>query len=433
MRKLMNVLLVVLIAAILIAGGVGGYLWYSTKQQADQIVMMAQPFAEISYGGIVLSPTGSTGVKQVRIMPHFIHDVITIDTIRLNAPNILALLDLRRQLSQGKIPPALSLSFHDVELALHGGILGPPPSQVQHVSPFDNLDALGCGPVTRFSGAEWQEMGFERFVGNLEVGYRLDAARNRLELRVDSHTRNWAALNLDIGLAVATSPQSVMDLASFTPQLASLRFVLRDDGFNALRNNYCAVKAGKTIPDYIADHVRLVAERLRANGIALGPGLLEAYRRHLTEGGQLTVIAEPAAPIDPAELQFYAPADVVKLLGLVVQVNEAVVADLSITWDAAKVAEALGSEARPEPDVVETPPVRQQPVIVRQDYHPTPVGELGRHVGRNARLQTTTGARYLGRLDAVAEGVVRITIRRSGGTVTLSLRAGDITSAEVVY
>jgi hypothetical protein len=433
MRKLMNVLLVVLIAAILIAGGVGGYLWYSTKQQADQIVMMAQPFAEISYGGIVLSPTGSTGVKQVRIMPHFIHDVITIDTIRLNAPNILALLDLRRQLSQGKIPPALSLSFHDVELALHGGILGPPPSQVQHVSPFDNLDALGCGPVTRFSGAEWQEMGFERFVGNLEVGYRLDAARNRLELRVDSHTRNWAALNLDIGLAVATSPQSVMDLASFTPQLASLRFVLRDDGFNALRNNYCAVKAGKTIPDYIADHVRLVAERLRANGIALGPGLLEAYRRHLTEGGQLTVIAEPAAPIDPAELQFYAPADVVKLLGLVVQVNEAVVADLSITWDAAKVAEALGSEARPEPDVADTPLIRQQPVIVRQDYHPTPVGELGRHVGRNARLQTTTGARYLGRLDAVAEGIVRITIRRSGGTVTLSLRAGDITAAEVVY
>jgi hypothetical protein len=114
-------------------------------------------------------------------------------------------------------------------------------------------------------------------------------------------------------------------------------------------------------------------------------------------------------------------------------VNEAVVADLSITWDAAKVAEALGSEARPEPDVADTPLIRQQPVIVRQDYHPTPVGELGRHVGRNARLQTTTGARYLGRLDAVAEGIVRITIRRSGGTVTLSLRAGDITAAEVVY
>jgi hypothetical protein len=433
MRKLMNVLFVVLIAAILIAGGVGGYLWYSTKQQADQIVMMAQPFAEISYGGIVLSPTGSTGVKQVRIMPHFVNDVITIGTIQLNAPNILALLDIRRHLSQGKPPPALSLSFHDVELSLHGGLLGPAPSQVQHVSPFDNLDALGCGPVTRFSGAEWQEMGFERFVGNLEVGYRLDAARNRLELRVDSHTRNWAALNLDIGLAVATSPQSVMDLASFTPQLASLRFVLRDDGFNALRNNYCAVKAGKTIPDYIADHVRLVAERLRANGIALGPGLLEAYRRYLTEGGHLTVVANPPVPIDPAELQFYAAEDVVKLLGLTLQVNETAVADLSIAWDAAKVAEALGSEARPEPDVVETPPVRQQPVIVRQDYHPTPVGELGRHVGRNARLQTTTGARYLGRLDAVAEGVVRITIRRSGGTVTLSLRAGDITAAEVVY
>lgn len=433
MRKLMSILLVVLVAALLIAGGVGGYLWYSTKQQVEQIVMMAKPFAEVSYGGITLSPNGSTGATQIRIMPHFINDVITIGAIRVNAPNILALLDIRRQLSQGKVPAALSLSFHNVELSTHGGILGSPPSQVQHVSPFDNLHALGCGPITRFSGAEWQEMGLERFVGNLEVGYRLDAARNLLELRVDSHTRDWATLNLDIGLTMVASPQSVMDLASFTPRLASLRFVLRDDGFNALRNNFCAVKAGKAIPDYIADHVRLVAERLRENGITLGPGLLDAYRRYLTEGGHFTVVANPPAPIDPAELQFYAAEDVVKLLGLTLQVNETAVADLSVTWDAAKVAKALGSESRMEPEVVETPATRQQPAIIRQAYHPTPVGELDRHVGRNARLRTATGAQYLGRLDAIAEDVVKITIRRSGGTVTLSLRAGDITSAEVVY
>lgn len=433
MRKLMNVLLVVLITAILIAGGVGGYLWYSTKQQTDQIVMMAKPFAEVSYSSIVLSPTGSTGAKNIRIIPHFVNDIITIGAIQLNAPNILALLDIRRQLSQGKVPPALSLSFHDVELALHGGILGPPPSQVQQVSPFDNLDALGCGPITRFSGAEWQDMGLERFVGNLEVGYRLDVARNMLDLRVDSHTRNWAALNLDIGLTVATSPESVMDLVNFTPRLASLRFVLRDNGLNALRTNYCAVKAGKTIPDYIADHVRLVAERLRANGINLGPGLLEAYRRYLTDGGQLTVVANPPAPIDPAELQFYAAEDVVKLLGLTLQVNEAAVTDLSVNWDATRVARALGSEMVLESEVTNTPPIRQQPVIIRQAYHSMPISALNQHVGRNARLRTATGAQYVGRLDTIAEDIIKITIRRSGGTVTLSLRAGDITSAEVVY
>lgn len=433
MRKLLNVSLVVLVAALLIAGGVGGHLWYGTKQQADQIVMMAKPFAEISYGGIELSPGGSTGAKQIRIMPHFVNDVITIGAIRLNAPNILALLDVRRQLSQGKVPSALSLSFQDLELSLHGGILGPPPSQVQHVSPFDSLDALGCGPITRFSGTEWQEMGLERFIGNLEVGYRLDTARNLLELRIDSHTRNWATLNLDLGLAMATSPRTVMDLAGFTPRLATLNFVLRDDGFNALRNNYCAVKAGKTIPDYIADHVRLVAERLRANGINLGPGLLEAYRRYLTDGGRLTIIANPPAPIDPSELRFYASKDVVKLLGLTLQVNETAVTDLSLDWDTAKVARALGSETSSKPEVAEKPAVSRQPTIIRQAYHPTPVGELDRHVGRSARLRTATGAQYVGRLDAIGENIVKITIRRSGGTVTLSLRAGDITSAEVVY
>ncbi len=435
MRKLVNIAIIILIVVLLLGGGIAGYLWYGAKQQMDQIVTIAKPFAEISYGGIAVSPTGSLGVNQLRIAPGFANDSITIGAIRLDAPNLLALLHTRWQLSRGQLPEALSLSFQDVELPL-GGVLSANSIPSANSGPLDHLEALGCGPINAFGAAAWQEMGYDRSISHLEIGYRVDSKTNVLTLRLDSATRNWAALNLDVGLALTQAPESLMALATATPRLAKFSLVLRDDGFNQRRNQYCATKAGKPIPEYLADHVRLVVERLRASGIFPGPGLIAAYQRYLSENGVLMIAAAPPMPINPAELHEYTPADVIKLLGLTLKANETAVTDLTVDWDAAKVAKALGvePEVRPEPEPATSPaPVLQTPVMVQKTYHPIPVSELSQHIGKIVKLRTTTGAQYRGQLDAFGEGLLRVTVRKSGGSVTLSLRASEITAAEVFY
>ncbi len=420
MRKFMTILATLLTVLVLIAGGIWGYLWYSTQQQIEQLVLAAKPFAEISYGGIEISPSGSVGVMQIKIIPHFVNDIISIGTIRLNAPNILALLNIRRQLGQGQLPAAMSLTLRGLELPLHGGIIGPKPPSPRERMPFDDLDTLGCGPVVHFSGDEWQEMGYERFISNLDIGYRLDA--KQIQVRVNSNTRDWASLSLEA--------QSV------TPKLASLNVVLQDDGYNTRRSNYCAVKAGKPINEYIADHVRLVVERLRANGIQPGPGLIAAYQGYLAENGSLTLTATPPAPIDPSELGLYTAEDVVKLTGLTVKVNDQPISDLRVEWNNAQVVKALGIGAPPLPDEEEAPAVVApvpKPVVIQQSFHPIAVSQLNQHVGKVAKLQTSTGVNYRGKLETMAEGMIRITIRKPGGTATLSLRSEDITGAEVLY
>ena len=125
--------------------------------------------------------------------------------------------------------------------------------------------------------------------------------------------------------------------------------------------------------------------------------------------------------------------DAIKLLGLKLKVNDTAITDLTLRWDATRVAQALGVE--PEPVEAETTvaAVTQAPAAPQKSYHPTPVGELGQHIGRIAKLGTRTGAQYRGQLEAFAEGMVRITIRKPGGTATLSLRSSDITSAQVLY
>lgn len=436
MRKLMNLLITLLVVLALTAGGVWGYLWYSTRQQVEQIVAAAKPFAEISYGGIEVLPTGSTGVKQVKIIPHFVNDVISIGAIRLNAPNLLDLLNIRWQLSRGQVPGAMSLSVHQLDIPLYGDIIGSKPRPPHQRAPFDDLQTLGCGPVAHFSGSEWQEMGYDRLFSNMKIGYRLNA--NRMNVYVNNDTRDWAALSLDMSFALTSPPASIMELTtSLTPKLASLNAILQDDGYNTRRNNYCAAKAGKPINEYIADHVRLVNERLRANGVNLGPGLIAAYQRYLTENGTLTLTANPPAPIDPTELQFYKAEDVVKLAGLTVKVNDQTVNDLSLEWNAALFAKAMGISAQrtlaEEPTEEDRALSMPKPTVIKQSFHPIAVSDLSQHVGKIAKLRTSTGASYQGKLETMTEGVIKITIRKSGGTATLHLRNEEITEAQVLY
>ena len=215
---------------------------------------------------------------------------------------------------------------------------------------------------------------------------------------------------------------------------------MRDDGFNQRRNDYCTKKAGKTVDAYIAEHTRLLVERLQANGIYLGPGLTEAYRNYLAVGSHVALNLSPPVPIDPREFQFYKPDDVIKLMGLTLKINEKPVTDLSIRWDNEKIAKALATKPAPElaAEAASTPTDRTpsstaEPAIIPKSFHPIATSELGRYIGATAKVKTANGARYNGKIEAIADGMVTITIRKPSGTATLSLRRNEITEVDVLY
>ena len=67
MRKLMTIVVAMLVVLALVAGGIGGYLWYNTKQQVDQLIAMVRPFATVSYGSITILPVGSVAVSYTHL------------------------------------------------------------------------------------------------------------------------------------------------------------------------------------------------------------------------------------------------------------------------------------------------------------------------------------------------------------------------------
>lgn len=443
MSRLKIALIALPIALILIVGGFWAYLWYSTKQQVDQIVAAAKPFADIKYRDISISPAGSIGINRVQIIIEAVNDSIRVGSIRLQAPNLLGLLDIRNELSAGRLPSALTLVLEQLEVSLDGGLLGTNDMTPVQRSPFSDLDALGCGPTHSLGGAEWREMGYSNLVSNINIGYRLNSARNGIELQMDGDTRDWAAINLTLGLTAPSATPSILELATTaSPKLTKFVGVVRDDGFNQRRNDYCAKKAGKPIDVYTAEHARLVVERLQANGIYWGPGLVEAYRNYLAAGSQIALNLAPPVPIDPREFQFYKPDDVIKLMGLSLKVNDKPVNDLSISWENEKVARALAtklppksaSEPPPEPSHTERASSSvAEPTIIQKSFHPIAISELGRYIGATAKVKTANGARYTGKVETITDGMVNITIRKPSGTATLSLRRNEITEVEVLY
>ena len=426
---------IILLVPLLIAGALWGYLWYSTKQQVDQLVALAKPFADISYGGIDIAPTGSIGVNRLRIILHDLNDYVTIGSVRLKAPNLLELLKLRWQLAQGQLPPAMAFALQQFEIPLDGGLLGTGQETLSQRSAFSDLDALGCGPVAALGRAEWQEMGYHHLIGDMEVGYRLDNARNGVELQVRSSSRDWATVDLDFGLVAPAAARTLSALAASGPlKLSKLNVLVRDDGFNQRRNTYCAAKAGKTVDAYLSDHIRLLEDRLRANGVYPGLGLIEAYRQYSREGGKLALAAAPPAPIDPKELQFYKPGDAIKLAGLTLAVNDQPISDLSINWDGTKIARALAvkTESAPEAEEPHPGPSQARTVVVQKAFRPVAISQLGQYIGQTAQLKTAGNIQYRGKLNGIAEGNVTITVPKSGGSVTLSLREKDLVDAQIL-
>lgn len=432
MRKLLIIVITLVVVAVAAAGGIWGYLFYSTKQQVQHFLNAAKPLAEISQRGIQVLPSGVIRIQDIKIIPHMVSDVISINAVELHAPNIFALLDLRSRLSQGQLPESLALNVRGISLPLHGAILGTKPAPHYQALPFENLSALGCGSVTYFAGDQLQAMGYESFIGDLTLGYRLRP--ERISINISSATHDWATVNLDLELALDAPVTTFMQLATaVTTKLAGLTLVMQDAGYNQHRNNFCANQAGKDVPAYLAEHVRLVVERLRNHGIALGPGLIEVYQRYLTENGIITLTMRPPLPIEPSELLDYKVEDALKLAGLSLQFNDQPVSDLSVDWNLARASQAFGiGVQRPQAVVEIAPPAPPKPApIVRKDFQPMRVTELGQHLGKVAKLKTKSGVDYQGKLESLGEGILRITIRKSGGQATLSLRVEEIAEAQI--
>ncbi len=154
------------------------------------------------------------------------------------------------------------------------------------------FEAEGCVGALRWDAEQVRAMGLGYSASDFAWEYRVTGADEVLEL-----TRLGAAGigSVEIARTVRSPvPQDYLFTGGRGETLLSERHTLRDEGFIAARNRYCAERDGISLPVFLQRHIASVERLLAAAGLAAAPELRSAYQRFARDGGELTLEAQPA-------------------------------------------------------------------------------------------------------------------------------------------
>lgn len=423
MRKLL-ISLVVLPG--LLYGGVKGYLWYKTREAADQLVESASPFAVITYDGIHSSLKGSVGIDNVIIRPRGVRDEIRVDSVTFHAPDLRFLISAERRLENKKLPESLGISLKGVTMDLQGPLVAETASGGQNLT-FSPLSALGCGDLATIGPRELLSMGYDNIVYDLDLNYRLQPDGNGVDLTVSSDAHDMAFMQLGMQVDLPGLNGAVTNAIGVQPQIKRAELIYRDYDLNPRLTRFCAASMDAEPAQFLDGHTSLVAVRLHELGVQPSPELMQAYRGFMEKSGDLRIVFAPDQPLQPAELALYDTQALVRVLHPQLTINGAPLAVHPASGPA-----PIAKGVRPQPKAEEKPRI-ELPKYATPAYHVTPVSELSGHLGRPVRLRLTSGQDYDGTLEELRNDSLLIRRRLYGGSITQPVDLAEVAEIQVLY
>lgn len=439
-----KILLPVVGVPALLVGGAQGYIWYTTKQDADQLISMLAPFARVTYRSVHASLLGSVGLDDVRITPNDTSDQVDIRAIRIEAPSIITLYTLDSYFSAGRLPPGLAIKVQDLRAGLYSDFI----MKMQGTALVSAEEA--CSLLGRPGPEQLEAMGYNEFRTNLTLSYTYDETNGQLGFTLAQNTADMFDISLDWRLLARLPDGAMAALQTTPPQLIDAGLTFMDRSLTERRLEFCANQRGQSVTEFVQAQSTAAAAELAAAGISVSPALLDAYARFLDQPEQIELRIIPASPLDLSELALYQPADLPRLLNLQVNVNNQPVDDLRITFKqpppspAAVADTASPNSTNSTANSASTTAPATEPAVnatavapsagrSQRAFHPTPVTDLGSYVGKTVRITISNGRVYDGKLEEVGTSGIKIRSRLSGGTVTFPVPFERIKEASVLY
>lgn len=437
--RLLKILLPLLLLAY---GGTMGYLWYSVKDSADDMVKGAAPFARITYGSIHVSPMGDElGIDNIVIQSHMTSDEFRIDKVRLTAPHVGYFLRTAIHLKKKQPPEYLSMQLQGVKFDIGGELFdvidkaqsqpsGPTSAaydQGRAIGEFiSSLDALGCGEVERFAISDLRAMGLGAMNADFGLKIEYNKALNRTHMTGNIHIDN--IYELEMGVDLAARPDRLSGPVSFSAE-PKFSVNYRDLGFHKVRNKYCASLNDSSVEDYVTRHSQLLGEALHAT---LPEETLKAYQQAMLKGGSFVLRIEPQQSLDMEGLPYYSGGDIVQMLGLSLRINGTRVEMDQITWGKPKQSTATTTreEATQPASVPPAASVQAQPaqeLSIRDiPFKKVAVRDAAKYVDKFAEVTTTEGKIRRGVVSEVNNGRIYLVLKISSGSLTYPIAFEDV-------
>lgn len=420
----------------LLYGTAIGYLWYEVKRSTDEMVQAAAPFATISYESIHTSLLGDEiGLDNISIKPVITQDEFRIEQVRLSAPHLGYFIAAGDKVKKGQPPENLGIQIERIHIDMHSELFTMLEQMQKQAAMAQgdeedmwlaHLDTLGCGEISTFTISDYQEMGFTTIVADASLNMTYDEQSKRTLITADTHADNLYELGVDLDFNV--TPQAMAN-AALVNNIPKMTIRYRDTGYYQLRNNYCAKQNQSSVAEYVDHHINLLSNKL---GATLPAQTLSSYRQFMLKGGAMKVGLAPTDGQSLEGLQYYAPADIIDMLGLTLTINNSKLDANLIQWGNKPKATKL------KPDTI-----RERPTVIREDVlqakiKPEPqrpatpqlqtinVDDAANYIGKSVEVTTAEGMVRSGLLQDVNEDRILIEVKFRTGSLTFPVEYSKI-------
>jgi hypothetical protein len=435
MRMRRGQIALILLIPVALYGLAKGFLYYKTKQAADEVVAAAAGHAEVQYSGIETDLFGGVTVKGISVKPHGIDTAVTVDAVRLRTDDLMFLFGgIDWQPGSDAPPTHLAIEFQGVAIPLDEALLSlqSTPGVAGSV-----IEEASCEQGLNLSPGQLRAIGFESMHVDISSYYRIDESAATLSAGFDMALRDMQSISADMtfeGVDLAAIEAGV------PPQLnlGSLRMVIDvDPEFGRQLLKTCAVGTDLSVDEWSAVLAERSLQGFEAEGLKLGNGLANAVRQFHREWGAFSIEARPAKPVGLLSLVFLPPDQLASLLGLHMRLNGVPIADTSFEFEQpdagvpAGLGALFGAQPSDEPDAGQAPQ-RPERILVRRQYETIPVSAIDRYVDRPVRIKPRSQPLREGILKGVADGEAEVEQRLHGGKFTAYVSLDEIEQFEAL-
>lgn len=428
MSKLKIILLVVVSAPLLVYGSIKGYVYYSVRSQLQDMIALVSPLVEVSYGGIGSSLNGRFRVEDILVHPHGVNEAIRIDAVELQTPGLGFLLAGGETIRREGFPKRLGSSIRGLHLDLDGPIMSGLMSRSDGLTRDVKVraDGLACGWRKLVTPESFRDLGYSTLSYDVELLLLRPGQGDELEVRFATRAHDLQYFQLELRLMGIAAALFGGDPAGLRMKSLSVRSGL-DPGYVGKALDYCAEKSNVPVKALLETLAGQDDEAYMADlGFVPGNGIRSALVSYFLHPGEVQLNVNPPWAVGLDTLQRYQPQDLPGRLNLSVSVDQEKISDLSFTTASPgtpnRTGNSVASSSEPPPDSrrARRPERRRDDEILRNGSYYQPVAEeqLPDLLGRDIWVLTSTGLEREGRLVKVKDGIVWLTLRMRGGSMT---------------
>ena len=384
-------------------------------------------------------------MEKLRIEPNGIEDTLRIEAVTIKTPGLWFLLRSKEVKAKGDLPESLGLVVRGAELNVDGVVMRKFDQFEREALAAGNTGGLThCGDIKILGSEEYRTMGYATLITDASMEYQFTGERMRI--LSDWTVRDLAGVKTE--MEVVGVPRNVREMAGADPRMSALTVTYRDVALTQRVKGLCSKASGMTDEQYIAAEAgQDDAQFQQSWGFVPGPGIRAAYRRFLTNPGDVRIQLHPGKEVNFSGLRYYKPQDAFDLLHPSVSVNGEAVSDLSFSYkpELAPHASVSALPTGVAPQTTDAPSVTSTPMEVppdldatpsappahERDYVTVPIAQLGKHLSAKVRLRLASGLMREGKLLSINNGVAMIERRYAGAVLNVRVPLAGVQTAEV--